>query len=374
VETFDTATSTLDEPEATPAASAGTEAAKPRRSMKRIGAYLVGGLLLLAAGIGIGWNLAGDGDSATAAPPTSSPAPAGSEAATTPTLAVGDEPVHDVAAALLPSVVEIQTDAGLGSGFVYDTGGYILTAGHVVDGFESVSVRLSDGTRLQGTVVGTDPASDVAVIKIEHDGLVAAPLATGVPLDVGQMAVAIGSPFGLDNTVTAGVVSSIAEPLQSSAGAARSMIQTDAAINPGNSGGPLANRQAQVIGINDSIFTRSGGNDGVGFAIPIDTAKQVADKLVAGEPIKRALLGVNGTDTSEGTSGALITGVVPGSAAADAGILVGDLVVEADGRPVQGIADLSAIVGSAQPGDRMSLKLVRAGESIDLEATLGEAS
>jgi S1-C subfamily serine protease len=350
------------------------ETPRLRGRTKHIVTLLVTGVVLLGIGTAIGWRLGRD----DAVPPATS------QEALSPRVDDADsgapapapgvvEPVQAVAAALLPSTVQIETDAGLGSGFVYDTAGYIMTAGHVVDGSTSVSVRLSDGTQLPGKVVGNDPTTDVAVIKIEAEGLRAAPLAIGTPLEVGQMAVAIGSPFGLDNTVTAGVISSVGQPLPNSGGEFRGMIQTDAAINPGNSGGPLANRQAQVIGINDAIFSQSGGNDGIGFAIPIETAKKIADKLVAGEPIRRALLGVTGTDAGIGSSGALITGVVPGSAAAQADLEVGDLVIEADGHAVHRFADLASVVAAAQPGDRVSLQVLRGGEQVDVTVTLGEA-
>jgi len=339
--------------------------ATPQRSggARRITAYLLAGLLLLGGGFGIGRLAVGN----------TSPTTTTVAGTFTPSLQPAVEPVAAVAAALLPATVQLETASGLGSGFIYDPAGYILTAAHVVDGSRSVTVRLADGTQQEGTVVGTHVDSDVAVVKIDHSGLEAARLATGVPLEVGQMAVAIGSPFGLDNTVTAGVVSSAAQALRGPNGSVQQMIQTDAAINPGNSGGPLANREAQVIGINDAIFSRSGGNEGVGFAIPIDTAKRIADQLVAGEPIKTAVLGVTGTDTTAGRPGALITGVIAGSAADRAGLLVGDLVVEVDGRPVQGITDLAANIASAQPEDHVTLEVIRGGQEIQIDAALGEA-
>ncbi len=355
-----------------PSGPTGTEVTTtPARSGRRglrIGALALAGVLLLVAGFGLG-RITADEAKGTAGPSTT----VGSTTAST-TPPGGDEPVAAVAAALLPATVQIETDSGLGSGFIYDSGGYILTAGHVVDGSGSVIVRLSDGTRVDGTVIGVDRSTDVAVVEIDHGGLQAAELALGVPLQVGQMAVAIGSPFGLDNTVTAGVVSSIGQPLQASTGAVQAMIQTDTPINPGSSGGPLANRDAQVIGINDAIFSRSGGNEGIGFAIPIDTAKQIADKLVADEPITRPILGVTGTDPAMGSSGALITGVVPDSAADRAGFEVGDLVVEAGGRPVTSFTDLAVVIGAHQPGDEVAFDLIRGGRPVEITATLGEST
>ena len=248
-----------------------------------------------------------DGPDAAAAATTTIAAP-GSTIGTT------DEPVADVAAALSPSVVQIETADGLGSGVVYRADGYILTAAHVVAGSNQVTVRLADGTRLDGTVVGADENSDVAVVHVDQTDLPTALLADSDEVRVGQMAIAIGSPWGLDQTVTSGVVSSVGRTITGSDGIPRTMIQTDAPINPGNSGGALADRHAQVIGINDAIYSSSGGSDGVGFAIPIDTARSVADRLIAGEEIRTALLGVNGTDPTTGPVGALVTGIVQGLA------------------------------------------------------------
>ena len=181
-------------------------------------------------------------------------------AAVTTTLAapgstIGDseEPVADVAAALSPSVVQIETSDGLGSGVVFRADGYILTAAHVVAGSREVTVRLADGTQLEGRVVGADDNSDVAVVQVDETGLPAA--ATTTNIRVGQMAIAIGSPWGLDQTVTAGVVSSVSRTVAGPDGVPRTAIQTDAPINPGNSGGALADRHGRVIGINDAIYS-----------------------------------------------------------------------------------------------------------------------
>lgn len=300
-------------------------------------------------------------------------------AAVTTTLAgpgstIGDsaEPVADVAAALSPSVVQIETRDGLGSGVVFRSDGYILTAAHVVAGYGEVTVRLADGARLEGRVVGADENSDVAVVRVDETGLPAALTAPGTEVRVGQMAIAIGSPWGLDQTVTSGVVSSVRRTVTGPDGIPRTMIQTDAPINPGNSGGALADRQGRVIGINDAIYSRSGGSDGVGFAIPIDTALSVADRLIAGEEIRPALLGVNGTDPTTGPAGALITGVLPGSPADEAGLKVGDLVTGYGGQRIGTFADLGAAVRASQPGDTVDLTVTRADEQIGVEVTLAE--
>jgi S1-C subfamily serine protease len=273
--------------------------------------------------------------------------------------------------------VQLETGSGLGSGVIFDHEGHVLTAAHVVGNANSVKVRLADGTVLDGDVVGADPATDVAVVQIQGQDAVAdlpvATLATGVKLEVGQVAVAIGSPFGLDQTVTAGVVSAVNRAVPTDGGSALGMIQTDAPINPGNSGGALADRHGRVIGINDAIRSESGGNVGVGFAIPIDTAADVAKQLIAGEPLQTAFLGVTTTDQTGGTrAGALIAGVESGSPADDAGLQQGDLVVAVDGSPIEGSTDLVAAVRSSHPGDKVTLTIVRDGQERQLDVTLGQ--
>ncbi len=347
---------------APPAAAEAPPAPRHRRWWRNAAAVL----LIAAVGVGaffLGRSVGGDG--ADAAPVVTTTA-----AATSGTIGVSEEPVADVAAALSPSVVQVETRNGVGSGIIIRSDGYILTAAHVVAGSREVTVRLADGTRLDGTLVGTDPNSDVAVVRVDETGLPAA--ATTADIRVGQMAIAIGSPWGLDQTVTSGVVSSVARTVVGSDGVPRTMIQTDAPINPGNSGGALADRHARVIGINSAIYSSSGGSDGVGFAIPIDTALSVAGRLIAGEEIRTALLGVEGTDPGTGPLGALITGVVPDSPADEAGLRVGDLVTAFDGRTIQSFADLGAAVRGAAPGDTVTLAVTHQGEEITIPVTLGE--
>jgi len=292
------------------------------------------------------------------------------------------QPALDVAKTLGPAVVQIETDNGLGSGFVYDAGGLIMTAGHVTDGAKKVTVRLADGTKTEGKVLGQDDSTDVAVVKIDPpDKLTVATLATGVPTEVGQTAIAIGSPFGLDQTVTAGIVSAVGRSVQTPGGVIPA-VQTDAPINSGNSGGALADRQGRVIGINDSIVTGSSagaggsgstGNVGVGFAIPIDIAKGVADKIVAGQSTNAGFLGVEGADATGERSGAAITSVQNGSPADDAGITTDDVVVAVDGQKVSSMVDLAAAVRTHQPGDKVTLAVVgKAGERT-VTVTLGTA-
>lgn len=285
-----------------------------------------------------------------------------------------DEPIAAVAYALAPAVVQIDTSTGLGSGFIYDSSGLILTAAHVVDGTTDVAVRLGDGSRIAGTVLGSDASTDVAVVKIDGSAdLPVAVLATGVDLRVGQTAVAIGSPFGLDQSVTSGIISALGRSTQTPGGAIPA-IQTDAPINSGNSGGALADRQGRVIGINDSIITGSQGttgNVGIGFAIPIDIAKAVADKIVAGEEPTGGFLGVRGADGTGDRAGALITDVEPGTPAYEAGLEVDDLVIDLDGRKVTSMIDLVARVTTQMPGDTVELTVVRGGNEQAVTVTLG---
>ncbi|MPZ70875.1 MAG: PDZ domain-containing protein [Actinobacteria bacterium] len=291
-----------------------------------------------------------------------------------PITSSGAEPVAEIAAALLPSVVQLETRSGLGSGVIYDTDGLILTAAHVVQGVDTVTVRMSDGSSTDGEVVGTDTNSDIAVVRVEESGLQAADLADEVDLEVGQLAVAIGSPFGLDSTVTSGVISAINRSVIRPDGTVASMIQTDASINPGNSGGALVDRAGRVIGINDAIRTESGGNQGVGFAVPIDQAAWVAEKLVAGEPVIPAFLGVSGTNDNSGNAGALITSVEPGTAADDAGIQQGDLITKIDDTTIEDMQGLAAQIRATPPGTEVTVTIIRDGEEITVTATLGDTS
>ncbi len=351
----------------------GPAQTRERKGRKAMAALAI--VAVFAAGVGgvvAGKELAGN-DSSTAAinqsavdarPVTTQPGPV-SGAAT--------EPAAAVAAALAPAVVQIETTKGLGSGFVYDKRGLVLTAAHVTDGAGSVTVRLADGTKTTGKVLGSDDSTDVSVVKIAgRSDLPVAVLATGVQLQVGQTAIAIGSPFGLDQTVTAGIVSAIGRSTTTPGGVIPA-VQTDAPINSGNSGGALADRQGRVIGINDSIITgnsQASGNVGVGFAIPIDIAKAVADKIVAGESTDAGFLGVGGADATGDRAGAAITSVEAGSPAANAGITDNDVVTAVDGQKVASMIDLAAAIRTKAPGEKISLTLVRGGKERTVEVTL----
>jgi putative serine protease PepD len=288
------------------------------------------------------------------------------------------EPVAAVASTLAPSVVQIETDEGLGSGFIYDNVGHILTAAHVVEGAgNTVTVRLADGTTKSGHVLGADENTDVAVVKISLSGTKArsASLALNTALQVGQTAVAIGSPFGLEQTVTAGIVSAVDRAMQTPNGAI-DMVQTDAPINPGNSGGPLADLSGRIIGINDQIESESGSSSGVGFAIPIGTAKAVADKIVSGQPVTFALLGVQSQDSGQGIvgNGALIVSVENGSPAAKAGIEQGDVITKIGSTAIPDATTLTAIIRQATPGSRVQVTVERNDKSHTVTVTLGSTS
>jgi putative serine protease PepD len=290
----------------------------------------------------------------------------------------GEEPVAAVASTLAPSVVQIETSQGLGAGFVYDSAGHILTAAHVVEGAgDTVTVRLADGSSRSGHVVGSDQNTDVAVVKVDLSGTKARPasLALNDPLQVGQTAVAIGSPFGLEQTVTAGIVSAVDRAMQTPQGAI-DMVQTDAPINPGNSGGPLADLSGRVIGINDQIESESGSSSGVGFAIPIATAKAVADKIVDGQPVTFAFLGVQSQDSGQSLvgNGALIISVESNSPADKAGIQQGDVITKVGVSPVPDATTLTAIIRQATPGSSVTVTLQRSGHARTVTVTLGSTS
>lgn len=286
-----------------------------------------------------------------------------------PSFVPGEEPIADAAQIILPSVVHIQTPNGLGSGVIYSQDGLIVTAAHIVEGFDTVRVRFFDGEQVDGTVLGTAPEVDIAVIKVARSDLHPASFNLEKPR-VGQLAIAVGSPFTLESTVTAGIISAV-DRANCDDGRCTSMLQTDAAINPGNSGGALVNRDGQVIGVNVSIFSQTGANEGVGFAVPSRTVIAYTEGIVAGTPLEAAFLGVRGEFASGGQAGALITQVMPGTAAEAAGVMVDDVVIAFDGVLVQGIDDLAAQVRAHRPGDMVGMVLLRGGDEMTIEVTLG---
>jgi S1-C subfamily serine protease len=288
-----------------------------------------------------------------------------------------EEPVSAVADAVAPTVVQLETPEGLGSGVIYDPDGLVLTAAHVIQGNQNVTVRLADGRSLQGTVVGADTDSDIGVVAIEDapEGLPVATLADSAP-DVGDLAVAVGSPYGLDQTVTSGIVSALDRPAPPG-GPGVGTIQIDTPINPGNSGGPVANRDGEVIGIASYIQSETGGNVGLGFAVPVDIAARVADALVAGQDVEFGYLGIEGGDAAGGSGsepGALIANVQPGSPAEEAGLQDGDLVTKVDGQPVSSFGDLGVVIRRHAPGDELALTVSRDGEEQEITVTLGSTA
>jgi putative serine protease PepD len=264
------------------------------------------------------------------------------------------------------------TQQAQGSGFVYDTDGHIVTNQHVVDGATSVEVTFSNGKTYDATVVGSDPSTDLAVIKVDAPETMLEPLtlADSDDVAVGDGVVAIGSPFGLEGTVTTGIVSALDRTIDGTNGySIPGAIQTDAAINHGNSGGVLLNMQGKVIGVTSQIESESGGNVGIGFAIPSNTVSSVAEQLVSGQKVEHAYLGVQLEDAENG--GARVATVTSGSPAADAGLKAGDVVTALDGESIANAEELTAAVVAKQPGDTAKITVERDGSTKTLTATLG---
>jgi len=270
---------------------------------------------------------------------------------------------------------------GQGSGFIVAPEGIVLTNAHVVQGASEVTVKLTDRREFRAKVLGTDPATDIAVLRIDASGLPAVRVGDPDASRVGDWVVAIGSPFGFENSVTAGIVSAKSRSLGGDTYVP--FIQTDVAVNPGNSGGPLFNLAGEVIGINSQIYSRSGGYQGLSFAIPIDVALRVKDQIVATGHAQHARLGVNVQTMNqalaesfglERPAGALVSAVAPGSAADKAGLEAGDVVLQFNGRPVADSAELAAMVGESNPGDRATLQVWRKGGTRELVAKLGTAA
>ena len=310
------------------------------------------------------------------AAPTPTPSPE-APAPTAPPAGFDPEPASTVASAVAPAVVQILVpNFGQGSGIIYSAEGYILTNAHVVGGSTEVSVTLANGSTVDGEVLGADTGTDVAVVQIDASlDFTVAELGGIETIEVGQLAVAIGSPFGLEGTVTAGIVSAVNRivPNDLSGDLTRvAMIQTDAPINPGNSGGALADIEGRVVGMNTSIRTDGGqGNLGVGFAIPADTAKLIADRIVEGVPLESGYLGVSLTDATVGAPGAVITDVVDGDPAATAGLLAGDKIVGVDGTAIRSSGELAAWVRLQLPGQSVQVEVERDGQTETFTVELG---
>jgi serine protease Do len=266
---------------------------------------------------------------------------------------------------------------GVGSGFIVSADGFIMTNAHVVDGADEVLVTLPDKREFKARIVGADKRTDVAVVKIDASGLPVVKVGDVSRLKVGEWVMAIGSPFGLENTVTAGIVSA----KQRDTGDYLPLIQTDVAINPGNSGGPLINLRGEVVGINSQIYSRSGGYMGIAFAIPIDEAMRVSEQLRASGRVTRGRIGVQIDQVTKEVAeaiglgrpqGALVRGVEAGAPAEKAGVEAGDIIIRLDGKAIEKSTDLPRMVGSLKPGTRSTLTVFRRGATRELAVTIGE--
>ncbi len=384
-----------------------------------LGAAVIGGLVVGILGwiaIAAGWIKSDDtGGQVAALAPTPLPQPAAQQSSGK------DLTVNEIYRADAPGVVYVQSQqapkapspfnpfggggggTATGSGFVIDQQGDILTNAHVVDGAQKIEVTLGNADSSQpvsAQVVGKDPSTDVALLKVDVPGDQLHPLSLGdsSAVSVGDPVVAIGNPFGLDQTATAGIVSALQREIKAPNGfTINNVIQTDAAINPGNSGGPLLDAQGRVIGINSQIESpNGGGNVGIGFAVPINTVRQVAQQLLANGQVKHAFLGISGTDVTsqladvlnlDAKQGALVQSVVPNGPAAKAGVkggnatvtidgqrvrAGGDVITEVDGQAMGGMDDVAAAISDKQPGDQVQLTLVHGSDTRTVTVTLGD--
>ena len=279
-----------------------------------------------------------------------------------------------------PHQQQNQQAHALGSGVIVNAKkGFILTNNHVIDNASEILVTLKDGRKLVAEIIGTDPQTDIAVLKINSNNLSAVKLSNSDHLRVGDFALAIGHPFGLDQTVTSGIVSGLGRSGLGIEGY-EDFIQTDASINPGNSGGALVNLHGELIGINTAIFSQSGGNIGIGFAIPINMAKSVMSQLIKHGAIQRGLLGVQVQDLTpelasafavNASEGAIVAQVIANSAASKAGVKAGDIIIKVNGRKINNSSDLRNYIGLKRPGEAAKLTLIRENKNIELNATIG---
>jgi putative serine protease PepD len=321
--------------------------------------------LLLAAGVGgaVGAGVALQTDNDSAAPTTDAP---------TQPVAQSSSSVAAVYERVKEGVVEVETSAGAtGSGFVIDEEGHIVTNQHVVGGADSVSVEFSDGSNVDATVVGTDPSTDIAVLDVDRPSSRLTPLsfAGDGSLQVGNTVIAIGSPFGLEGTLTTGVISALGREIRSPNGfSIENAVQTDAALNQGNSGGPVLDSQGRVVGVAAQIRSESGGNVGIGYAIPGDTAQRVARELIEDGSVAHAFLGVSLPDDGAAT----FEDVVEDSPAGRAGLQPGDEVTEVDGKSITTGDELRDAIDAKKPGDKITLTIERDGNERTVQVTLGQ--
>ena len=268
---------------------------------------------------------------------------------------------------------------GMGSGFIIQSDGVVLTNAHVVEGADEVRVKLTDRREFKGKVLGIDRVTDVAVVKIEANGLPAVKMGDPSTLRVGEWVLAIGSPFGFENTVTAGIVSATSRSLPE--GTYVPFIQTDAAVNPGNSGGPLFNLRGEVIGINSQIYSGTGGYMGLSFAIPIDVASGVKEQLVSTGKVERGRIGVSIQEVNSSLAksfgldkpqGALVSSAAPGSPAEKAGLKPGDVIISFNGKPIDTSNQLPPLVAATKPGSKVPVEYLRDGKKRETTVTVGE--
>jgi len=374
-----------------PATRPPAPAAEPARTAPRLVAVaLLAGFIGALIGSGV-MVLALRDDEPAAAPAR--------DAVQAPTIeVVGGEDVDRVAAiaeAVLPTVVRVNIDgrdglgesAGNGSGVIYRSDGYIITNNHVVAGADEIEVVFADSETAPAEVVGRDPWTDLAVLRVDRTGLPAIQLGDSSDLTVGGLAVAVGSPFGLEGSVTAGVISAVNRgpiTVRSPDGTPvplSNVIQTDAPINPGNSGGALVGSDGRLIGINSAILAASGqaANAGVGFAIPVNTAVDIAEELIAKGHVSHPFLGVEGTDLNRETAarlgveeGAFVRAVEPGTPAAEAGLRAEDVIVAVGDEPITSMDDLIVAIRNREVGETVTITYIRSGDQRTAEVTLVE--
>ena len=326
------------------------------------------------------WPTASEGDPGGTGPAPQFRIPSNGGDARVP---LGDPGVIEAARDVTPSVVSVRPSGreGLGSGVIVSRNGYIVTNNHVVRGSGSVEITLATGRKISGQVLGTDPSVDVAVVKVPLTDLPAAPLGDSDKLQVGQSAIAIGNPLGFERTVTSGIVSAVGRELRGRQGLAN-LIQTDASINPGNSGGPLIDARGRVIGINTAVVQPPYGGGGLGFAVPINTAKEVLQDILQHGRVIRPWLGISYVPITQELSqqyqlpspfGAIVGEVVPNGPAAQAGLREQDIILSVDGKELRSEGQLTAALRNKQPGDTLRMAIIRDGDRRDVTVRLAEA-
>jgi S1-C subfamily serine protease len=344
--------------------------------MSRLTSFIAGAaaVAIVIAILALSGALGGGDGSTAAATPTASPTPSPTRTTTVATSAPAVS-VADIYDRVSPGVVFVESGGGSGSGFVIDREGRIVTNEHVVESGTSYKVRFGEnGDPIDAKLLGSDRSSDLALLKIDPkdagEALQPVELGSSENLRPGDATIAIGSPFGLEGTVTSGIVSGLDRTIQAPNGFSISgAVQTDAAINPGNSGGPLLDGDGRVIGVNSQIATRSGSSSGVGFAVPVDQVKRVVPYLEKGQDVPHAYLGVASGDAPSG--GAQVGDVVKGGPADKAGVRAGDRIVQIGGQPVRDSDDVAAVVNDHEPGEKVDVVVERGGERRTLTVTLG---